>query len=262
MAIATGKRRLKLRGCVVAVAAVGFAASAAPASAAPSDRLPDLAMYQLSDFRIDKMADHRRVLRYTTIIVNIGLGQFQAEGSRTSSTQPEMSVVQRIFDDEGGSTARPTSARMYWSGDGHNHWHLRDLETSTLDRVGNGAKVGSAAKHGFCFFDNIKFNLLLVGAPYDAVYTGCGTDPNVLSQAMGLSIGWGDAYYYYLVDQWVDITGLGAGRYRLTTTADAQNFFEESDELNNFTWTELQIHNGNRRPRVTAQGPFAPLPTP
>jgi hypothetical protein len=50
------------------------------------------------------------------------------------------------------------------------------------------------------------------------------------------------------------------GRYRLTTTADAQNWFVESDELNNFTWTELQINN-NGPPRVTAQGPYASLPT-
>jgi hypothetical protein len=260
MAIAAGKRRWKLRGCAVTVVALGLAASAAPASAA--DRLPDLAMYKLSDFRIDKTPDHRRLLRYTTIIVNVGLGAFQAEGSRASSTEPDMSVVQRIVDDGGGSRVRPTSARMYWAGDGHEHWHLRDLETSTLNSVDTRVTVGAAAKHGFCFFDNIKFNLLLDGAPYSAVYTGCGTDPNVLNQTMGLSIGWGDAYYYYLVDQWVDITGLGPGRYRLTTTADEQNWFEESDELNNFTWTELQIHRGNRKPRVTAQGPFAPLPTP
>jgi len=262
MAIATVKRRMKLRGCAAIVAALGLGASAAPASAAPSARLPDLAMYQLSDFRIDKTADDRRLLRYTTIIVNIGLGEFQAEGSRTSSTEPEMSVVQRIFDDQGGSETRPTTARMYWAGDGHNHWHLRDLETSSLDRVDNRATVGSSAKHGFCFFDNVKFNPLLIGAPLSAVYTGCGTDPNVLDQTMGLSIGWGDAYYYYLVDQWVDITGLAAGRYRLTATADAQDWFEESNESNNFTWTELRIRRNDRPPRVTAQGPFAPLPTP
>jgi hypothetical protein len=252
----------RLRSYALAVAALVVVAAAAPASAASPDALPDLAMYKLSDFRIDKTADHRRLLRYTTIIVNTGAGNFQAEGSRSSNAEPEMSVVQRIFDYGGGSRLRRTDARMYWAGDGHSHWHLRDLETSSLDRADNGVKVGSAAKHGFCFFDNVKFNLLLPGAPLNAFYTGCGTDPTVLGQTMGLSIGWGDAYYYSLVDQWVDITDVAAGRYRLTTTADMQNWFVESDELNNFTWTELQITNNNRPPRVTAQGPYAPLPTP
>ena len=256
------RRRMgvKVRSYMVAVAALGLATGSAPAFAASPDALPDLAMYKLSDFRIEKTPDHRRLLRYTTIIVNIGAGNFQAEGARSSTAEPEMSVVQRIFDYAGGSRLLPTAARMYWSGDGHNHWHIRDLETSSLDRADSGVKVGSAAKHGFCFFDNIKFNLLLLGAPSSAFYTGCGTDPTVLTQSMGLSIGWGDAYYYNLVDQWVDITGLVPGRYRLTTTADAQNQFVESDEFNNLTWTELQINN-NGPPRVTAQGPFAQLPT-
>jgi Lysyl oxidase len=258
----TDRRRSRCTSAVttIAVAALGLGAGVAPASAAPSDALPDLAMYKMSDFRIEKTPDRRRLLRYTTIIVNNGAGNFQAEGTRASGAEPEMSVVQRIFDFSGGSRMQPTAARMYWSGDGHSHWHLRDLETSSLDRADGGVKVGSAAKHGFCFFDNIKFNLLLPGSPPNASYTGCGTDPTVLTQSMGLSIGWGDAYYYNLVDQWVDITGLVPGRYRLTTTADEQDWFVESDEYNNFTWTELQI-NKNGPPRVTAQGPYATLPT-
>ena len=258
---------MKRRSCATAAAMLGLVAGGGtPATASASDRLPDLGMYKLLHFQIEKTPDHRRLLRYTTIIVNTGTGNFQAEGSRASSEQPEMSVVQRIFDDAGGSRVRGTAARMYWSGDGHDHWHLRDLESSSLERVDRDDDhdddlrgSSASAKHGFCFFDNIKFNLLLVGAPRNSFYTGCGTDPTVLTQTMGLSIGWGDAYFYDLVDQWVDITGVRPGRYRLTAAADAENWFLESDESNNFTWTELQL-NGNAPPRVTEQGPFAPPP--
>jgi hypothetical protein len=252
---------MKLRSYVVAVMTLGIAAGAAAPASAASVALPDLGMYQLLDFQIEKTPDHHKLLRYTTIIVNVGAGNFQAEGSRASSADPEMSVVQRIFDDAGGSHVRPTDAHMYWAGDGHNHWHLRDLETSTLDPLGDDDEDGVrySAKHGFCFFDNIKFNLLLPGAPLDAFYTGCGTDPNVLNQSMGLSIGWGDAYFYDIAYQWVDITGLKRGRYRLRAEADAQNWFRESDDSNNFTWTDLQIH-GDAPPRVIRQGPFTPLP--
>lgn len=254
---------MKLRSYLIAVAAFAFAAGATPASAAAAgSMLPDLGMYQLLDFHIEQTPDHHRLLRYTTIIVNVGTGNFQAEGSRESTTNPDMSVVQRIFDDAGGSTVRRTDARMYWAGDGHNHWHLRDLETSSLDPLeqdGHAMHGRASAKHGFCFFDNIKFNLLLAGAPLDAFYTGCGTDPNVLNQTMGLSIGWGDAYYYDIAYQWVDVTGLRPGRYRLTATADAQNWFRESDDSNNVTWTDLRLR-GNDDPRVIGQGPFIPLP--
>ena len=256
---------MKMRSCVAAVAVFCLAAATAPAATfASSDRLPDLAMYRLLDFTIEKTPDHHRLLRYTTIIVDIGAGKFQAEGSRSSSAQPEMSVVQRIFDDVGGSRTRPTAARMYFAGDGHTHWHLRDLEQSALtplddDQRHDHQQSLASAKHGFCFFDNIKFNLLLPGAPLDAFYLDCGDDPTALSQTMGLSVGWGDAYWFDIVDQWIDITGVKNGRYRLTSTADAQNSFLESDETNNVTWTDLHLH-GNATPRVIGQGPFAPLP--
>ena len=240
---------------LIALAAFSFAAVAAPPSAAAAERRPDLGMAPLRDFRIDH-SGARKLLRYTAIVVNVGSGRFQAEGWRASSDQPEMSVVQRIFDDVGGSYTIATAAKMYFAGDGHQHWHVRDLEQSSLDRLDNGAKVGSSAKHGFCFYDNVAFRLSLPGAPPGPLYTTCGTTGTVLSQTMGLSTGWGDAYYYYLVDQWVDITNVGPGRYRLTTTADAQNWFVESNESNNATWTELQLKRSGQ-PRVTAQGPSA-----
>jgi hypothetical protein len=253
---------MKLRSYLTAVAAFVFAAGATPAPAAAHVMLPDLGMYQLLDFHVEQTPDHHRLLRYTTIIVNVGAGNFQAEGSRASGADPEMSVVQRIFDDGGGSRVRRTNARMYWAGDGHNHWHLRDLEASTLNPLGDddrGGRDRASAKHGFCFFDNIRFNLLLPGAPLDAFYADCGMDPTALNQTMGLSVGWGDAYFWDIAYQWVDITGLRPGRYRLNATADAQNWFRESNETNNFTWTDLRLR-GDAEPQVIRQGPFIPLP--
>ena len=61
---------------------------------------------------------------------------------------------------------------------------------------------------------------------------------------MGLSRGWGDRYSYWLPDQYIDVAGLTSGRYRLQATADASNWFLESDESNNFTWVDIQI-SGN-----------------
>lgn len=226
-----------------------------PAFAAAADRLPDLAMAPLDDFRIEKSGG-RKLLRYSATVVNIGRGTFQAEGTRASTAEPEMSVVQRVFDDAGGSRTVPTAARMYFAGDGHSHWHVRDLEQSSLDRLDNGVKVGSGAKHGFCFFDHVAFRLTLPGAPQNPFFTTCGTTGSALTQTMGLSVGWSDVYRYSLVDQWIDITNVSPGRYRLTTSADAQNSFAESDDANNLTWTELQL-KASGPPRVVAQGPSA-----
>lgn len=228
----------------------------APVTASAADRLPDLGMAPLRDFKIERTHDGRKLLRYSAIVVNIGEGNFQLRGDRSSTAQSEMSVVQQISDDSGNVRDVPTVARMYFAGDGHTHWHVRDLEDSVLERLDNGVKVGSAAKHGFCFFDNYEFRLGLAGAPGSPFYRTCGTNSGALTQMMGLSIGWGDIYSYQLVDQWVDITNVGPGRYRLRTTADAWDWFAESNNANNFTWVDLQL-KANGPPRITAYGPSA-----
>jgi hypothetical protein len=243
------------RGTVAALAAAVVWVATGVATASAADRLPDLGMARLSDFRVEKTGSGRTLLRYTTIIVNVGQGRFELRGQRSSTTQTQMTVSQRVYNDTGGSRLVSTPAVMVFGGDGHNHWHVRDLETSALIRLDNGSKVGTGAKRGFCFFDNTRYRLTLPGAPQSPVYTGCGTSASLIVN-MGLSIGWGDAYFWSLPDQYIDITGLTPGRYRLRVTADAQNRFLETSNSNNTTWVDLQL-KGNARPRVIAYGPSA-----
>ncbi len=241
----------------------GFLAAVLSLTAAPSaaaaDRLPDLGMARLSDLRIER-SDSRRLLRYTTVIVNVGSGPFEVLGRRSSNADPSMSEVkQRIYDDANGVREVPTDppATMVFGGDGHNHWHVRDLETSRLIRSDNGVLVGTGAKRGFCFFDNSPYRLTLAGAPANPVYggVGCGGSSS-LDVTMGLSIGWGDAYYSTLPDQYVDITGLVAGRYRLHVTADESAQFKETVRSNNATWVDLQL-KGSGQVKILGYGPSA-----
>jgi hypothetical protein len=221
------------------------------------DRLPDLGMAQLRDFSIDNnTVAGRRLLRFTTIIVNVGAGPFELHGQRAATNDPDMNVSQRIYNNAGGFRDISTSAVMYWAGDGHNHWHVRDLETYELNRLDNGAKVGTGAKHGFCFYDNYKSNLFLPGAPQAAVYLTCGKDSSALAVTTGLSVGWGDRYGYTLHDQYIDITGLGAGRYRLKGTADFYNWFLESNETNNSTWVDIQFRGKGSGIKILSYGPY------
>ena len=235
------KRAVLLLFCTVATAAaLAFALLAAaskPASAA-SDLLPDLGMARLQDLAIENTSDGRKLLRFDSIVVNVGDGPFEAIGRRPDTTS-EMRVRQRIYDDAGGYRQRLTTAKMYFAGDGHTHWHLRDLEEYTLERLDNGALVGTGAKHGFCFFDNYRF-----GSNQEKYYRDCGRNPDALRQRMGLSVGWGDIYQSSLPDQYIDITELVSGSYRLTATADAADWFSETNNTNNFTWVEIQI-SGN-----------------
>jgi hypothetical protein len=142
-----------------------------------------------------------------------------------------------------------TTAAAFLGGDGHNHWHIRDLYRTELTDL-NGSSAGTSEKHGFCFWDNVRYRLSLPGAPRSAFYdrAGCGLSSS-LAVSMGLSVGWGDAYPATLPDQNIDITGLDPGTYRLTMTADDGHWFTESNEANNSSWVDLQIKT-NGQPRV------------
>ena len=204
-----------LRGGIGLVLVATFV-SVLPARQAPvqagSEAVPDLAMRQLSDFQI-QMVNGRRMLRFTAMMVNVGDGHFEVRGSRSSTSQP-MQVRQVIF--ETSSRTSPisrqilTGAEGKWSGDGHNHWHVQEM--MRYDMWGSSGNQ-RGAKVGFCFLDSDPYNLGLPGAGQSSYYRGswCQTTPSALNNRMGISIGWGDEYEWYLAWQWIDITG-AAGR--------------------------------------------------
>ena len=247
-----------LAGATAATLVVVLAVAASKPAAAATDLLPDLGMAQLQNLRIKNCTQTnfrdcayigQKQLRFDTRIVNVGAGKFEARGKRFT-TSDSMTVTQRIYNDTGGFRDLPTTAQMYFAGDGHNHWHLRDLESYELIRLDNGSKVGTGAKEGFCFFDNVVF-----GSTQEAFYRGCGNNPDALQVKMGLSRGWGDLYGAGTVGQYIDITNLTSGRYKLQATANGANWFLESNESNNFSWVEIQI-SGNSL-SVIAYGPSA-----
>jgi hypothetical protein len=238
----------------VAVAAV-LALSRPPAAAAATDRLPDLGMARLRDFSIDTTTrPGRRLLRFTTIIVNVGAGPFETIGRRSSTSTTQMAVSQRIRTSAGTYREISTPAVMFWAGDGHDHWHVRDVEAYRLIRLDNGRRVGTGAKHGFCYFDNTAYRLGLAGAPSAPVYKGCGW-AGALRVTTGLSVGWGDTYPAGIAFQWIDITGLRSGLYRLRATADPANWFAETNNANNSTWVTLRLTGSGVR--VLTYGPAA-----
>lgn len=220
--------------------------ASSPRAVAAADVLPDLGVARLGGFRIEQTMDGRHLFRYTTKAVNVGRGALGLPGDPAANN-----AWQRIFDDAGGYRDVLTPYQFAFAGDGHNHWHILDFEKAELVRLDNGSKVGTSGKRGFCLFDNYEHNLALPGAPPSAVYKGCLV--NAGKTNMGISVGWGDKYGAGLPDQFIDITGLTPGRYRLDVTADAPNWLAESNEGNNTAWAELQL-NGNGTFNVIRKG--------
>ena len=232
------------------------------------DLLPDLGMAQITDIQIQCSEPEcnpgtEKRLHFGTTIVNVGAGPFEVTGRRPDINTTDMTTTQRIYDSVGDYRDRSTAGTLFYSGDGHEHWHVRDLEDYDLfqlDESGNvvePAVVEQGAKIGFCFFDNTNY-----GSSEAKYYLSCeAANPNALRVTMGLSRGWGDTYGLGTVGQYLDITDLPDGSYRLRVTADGDsadgtNRFRESDETNNSTWADLQI-TGNTV-TVLQYGPSPP----
>lgn len=206
-------------------------------AAAAADRLPDLRMARLAEFRIVTL-DGRKLLRFTSTMTNLGTGPFEIRATRVSTTSP-WNVDQVIHDDADGSRGLDTVATMQYGGDGHGHWHVEamvDVDLWSTSRHATGSKVG------FCFFDSTAVNVSLPGAPLLPIYreTMCARETDLTSRG-GISVGWGDKYRWSLPFQWVDVTGLPAGEYRIRAIVDARNLFAESSDTNNCTYTRLHM---------------------
>jgi hypothetical protein len=82
----------------------------------------------------------------------------------------------------------------------------------------------------------------LFAAPSTAVYDRtnvCGAnDPNMSSLRVGISVGWGDRYGSSLPDQYIDVTDLTSGNYRLYATADLAGQFTEASETTAGLWVD------------------------
>ena len=229
---------------ILVAAAALLPTPGAPAATAGGGVVPDLAMSPLNSYRIE-WVNGRKLLRFTAMMVNVGSGHFEVHGHRSSTSEP-MQVDQIIRESTTrGSTVTqriPTDAEGKWSGDGHNHWHVQEMMRYDL---WGGAGTYRGAKTGFCFLDSDVYNSSLPG--YSGGYyrgSWCGFSPSVLSNTMGISIGMGDEYDWFLAWQWVDITGLPNGDYTVRAKVDPYSFFLEEDEGNNCWFTRVRI-NGN-----------------
>lgn len=220
--------------------------------------LPDLAMLQPFEFKLERKPGGVRWLRFSTVIANRGDGPFDVYGYEPSGAEITKSstlhVRQRILesiDSSGVKTWREHDANndngepstMFYSGDGHDHWHVLDLQKWDLafEATPNNT-IETGAKTGFCFWDNYDLGW---GTPKE--YSGTwACHPNAAGDRvpMGQAVGWGDKYPATITGQYIDITGYPYGNYCLTLTADPRGEFVEKTTTNNTVRTLISIQTG------------------
>jgi hypothetical protein len=217
---------------------------AMPGSAVALDAsavLPDLGMLPPTDFSIQSRPRGVRWLRFDSVVVNVGPGLFDVYGHGPADASGMLPVTQRVQDGAGGWTEVATPARMFFAGDGHNHWHVEELQDWTIASVNDRATpLSRGAKTGFCFWDNYDYSATGPIKYHPSTTSACmqradGTVP------MGLSVGWGDEYPSSIAFQYIDITGLPNGEYVVTLEADLDHEFVEADADNNTGWATIRI---------------------
>ena len=136
----------------------------------------------------------RQILRFTTHIRNVGNQDFYV----------------------GAPPSNPAEENEVWEYDNcHGHWHYEGYAEYVLyDQNGNVIPIGF--KNGFCLID--------VECSGGGNYTyNCGNQ--------GISAGCGDIYGAGLDCQWIDVTGLPDGIYRLMIRV---NWDQDPDALGNY----------------------------
>jgi hypothetical protein len=119
--------------------------------------------------------------------------------------------------------------------DGHDHWHVQDAARYALWNEAGTAEVGRGAKVGFCLEDVEQVDSSAPSAAYDSSTTGyCYAGrPDASSVFEGITRGWQDVYDTTLPFQWVDLSDIAPGRYRLGEQVDPDNVLIETDKSNN-----------------------------
>ena len=239
------RRRVPAAAALTLLAASLFA-SPAGAGGGVRDLLPDMRVARLFEFHVIPVGETTQ-LRFTTIMLNLGRGPLEIHGERDSARAESMPARQRIFRSDGSSRLVRTGSELrYEVGDRHQHWHVWRMQSfQVLERRGDALTVRRGAKTGYCFFDTDGWRRDLPGAPQDRVYREqtCGA-PSSLRASMGLSVGWGDRYPWDFARQYVDISDLRDGPYRLCVRIDPQAEYAETNERNNVTWQDFRVADG------------------
>lgn len=223
--------------------AVGPAVS--PVAGAETQRRPDLAVLAPFDFRIVYHSSGAKRLRFTSVIVNLGPGPFQLYGydeDGTAVVGDDLLVRQQILLGNGTFLDQDTTATMFWARDGHNHFHAHGLTNLKLFDA-DGREVARSRKVGFCFLDSYRYTSTQPSV-YNSASHVCVPAPNG-RVPMGVSPKWADIYVATIAWQWIDISGLPNGTYRVEVVADPPwstgGRFLEANESNNRGWTKIRI---------------------
>jgi hypothetical protein len=236
---------------LVAAACVGVAVAGTGRAGAPAGAqlLPDLDVRAPQGLLIQTVVTERGPryrLGFVSASENVGAGPLVIRGHRPSLAGPELAADQIIALEDGGTGVRSNvGALLYVDEETHEHWHLLEFMSYELRRVSDFALVVPDQKSGFCLGDRYNADpaRTLPGEPGGRVYnSNCGPEErDLLEIEEGISVGWGDVYEAWRDQQYLDVTGIPAGRYVLVHRVNAGRPLAESRYGNNASSVRISL---------------------
>ncbi len=176
------------------------------------------------------------LMTFRSSVQNIGAGPLDVSGNpqlADAADDTSHDTWQRTLtsDDEWVNLTKPPV--RYETADGHLHFHLMKLaEYSLWDEFGQ-TRIQTAPKVGFCLQDS--FVIPTATEPSSVAYfDNCRSEqPDATELNMGISAGVMDIYDRGMAFQWVDVSDVRPGLYRLAGQVDPDDVIWESDETNN-----------------------------
>ena len=180
-------------------------------------------------------------LRFEGYVTNLGDGPLDLSGDPrlADPTNPTShDVWQRVLTSTGEWVRLTKPPVRYQTADGHNHFHLMEIAAYSLWDEAGTTQVLPGEKVGFCMLDveSLPERHPHPGEQtYEAsVVENCrANEPEADSLRMGVTEGWRDVYEGSVTFQWIDVSDLSPGNYRLAAESDPYDIVVETDETNN-----------------------------
>jgi hypothetical protein len=193
-------------------------------------------------------------LRFDQIIANRGPGPIEIAWRTPTGATPDQAVPfpvsQRIYNSDGSASDRPAGTVNYHTI--HGHYHYSSFANALLWTSNRrGAKLGdtpvaAAQKVSFCMAD-IRIDAWgeKGDGPRKYYAPDClfpHTSNGLVDEfRQGINHGWSDVYDWYIPDQYIEVTGVASGFYRLEFCADPFNEIEEENEDNNCVVNHIRL---------------------
>ena len=209
-------------------------------------------------------------LRFEGYVTNLGTGPLHLSGNPQLADPDDPishQVWQRVRSGSGDLIKFAKPPIRFETSDGHNHFHLMEIVAYSLWDSTGTYRIRPGEKAGFCLLDAEELTDRHPH-PGEQGFSEAGIEdcmanrPGATALLMGVTEGWRDIYENDVVFQWVDISDVLPGRYRIAVEADPYDIVAEADETNNgvVLSDRLSLVPGYvARPQVVGADPGEPV---